>query len=57
LKVNQQAVTFTSVVGILKHPEVEEPVDVDQLAKEAVVASIDAFTRKNVVDVDITLLQ
>lgn len=35
IRIDQNAQTFTTCVGILKHPEVEEPIDVEQIAKEA----------------------
>lgn len=50
IKIDQNAQTFTTCVGILKHPEVEEPIDVEQIAKEAQVATIDAFLKKQVID-------
>lgn len=50
IKIDQNAQTFTTCVGILKHPEVEEPIDVEQITKEAQVATIDAFLKKQVID-------
>lgn len=57
VKVDQNVHTFTTCVGILKHPEVEEPIDVEQIAKEAQVAAIDAFLKKQVVEEPVLLDQ